>query len=168
MTQKQRILECLTYDPIAGIFTRKSDGAGFGRVYSDRYMCGYVASVKYRCHRLAFLFMEGEFPASGVDHIDRNPLNNKWENLRHATQAVNMKNKGLYHKNKTGISGVRSEIRWSNWCWLAQIGRNGTTVKILRTKDFFEACCARKSAENRGGYLSKPEDKKADDIGITG
>lgn len=53
---------------------------------------------------------------------------------------------GRTHTNKTGISGVY-------WCkdrkkWTARISVNNKTKYLGRFDDFFEACCARKSADN--------------------
>ena len=40
-----------------------------------------------------------------IDHIDRNPLNNHYTNLRWCNNSVNMKNRGDY-KSKTGYFNI--------------------------------------------------------------
>lgn len=47
-----------------------------------------------------------------IDHIDRNPFNNKIENLRPVTEGVNLKNKNLHTNNSSGFMGVT--IRYTN------------------------------------------------------
>ena len=41
-----------------------------------------------------------------VDHIDRNVLNNRKENLRDCSNAENLRNKGLQSNNTSGFKGV--------------------------------------------------------------
>lgn len=56
------------------------------------YIC--VAGKTYPAHRLAWWFYYGEWPSGTVDHINRNPSDNRIVNLRDATpyeQAMNAK-----------------------------------------------------------------------------
>lgn len=57
-------------------------------------------------HRLAWLYVYGEFPKYGIDHINRNGMDNRISNLRVATMQQNMENKSVYKRNKSGYLGV--------------------------------------------------------------
>ncbi len=87
-----------------------------------------VDGVRYKAHRLAFLYMVGQVPICDVDHINRNPSDNRWSNLREATRQQNMANIGLTRANKSGyrgVSWVEEKKRWK-----AQIRRAGTNRHI--------------------------------------
>lgn len=51
----------------------------------------------------------------GYDHKDRNPLNNRRNNLRPATQKENVRNKSKQRNNNSGVTGVgylKSRNKW--------------------------------------------------------
>lgn len=79
-------------------------GGGAGRVGKDRVQV-WVKKKIYYAHRLIYLYHHGVLPKQ-IDHIDGNPLNNKIENLRAATNAQNQINIGLTSQNTTGYKGV--------------------------------------------------------------
>lgn len=54
-------------------------------------------------HQFAFFYMEGEWPTISIDHINRNPHDNRWCNLRKATgrqQQLNRNSKGFTVRTK--------------------------------------------------------------------
>ena len=58
---------------------------------------------RYKLHRLLMDCPEDKI----IDHVDRNPLNNRKENLRVCTQVDNVKNKSKASNNTSGVVGVR-------------------------------------------------------------
>lgn len=65
---------------------------------------------------------------SWVDHVDRNPLDNRKSNLRLATPSQNLANRRLDHRNTTGYKGV-SKISKQN-LWSAQIQCNREYIRL--------------------------------------
>lgn len=55
------------------------------------------------------------FGLSNYDHIDRNPLNNRRNNLRKATIQDNNRNRGLFKNNTSGVMGVNWENKRDRW-----------------------------------------------------
>lgn len=96
----QRLRELFQYDPGTGVFTRLKTvasraqaGATAGCVNTYGYLVLSVDYGKYYAHRLAWLYMTGEWPHGVVDHRDTNPANNRWLNLRDVSQGTNTENR---------------------------------------------------------------------------
>ena len=70
-------------------------GAAAGYSYRDGYMIVSIKKVNYVVHRIIWcLHNKQDVPAGMVvDHIDRNPANNHYKNLRLVSQSVNQRNK---------------------------------------------------------------------------
>jgi ribosomal protein S17E len=103
----------LTYDSENGVFywtenqTKRLRNKQAGYIDSRGYMCIKFRTKNYKLHRLAWLFYYKELPSKDIDHIDRNKLNNKIENLRLATKQLNQWNHNSARiNNKCGYRGV--------------------------------------------------------------
>ena len=143
------------YDSKTGIFTRKnrSGNGKVGDIFNTINGRGYIEmsfnNHFYKAHRLAFLYMNGSVPKS-IDHINGIKTDNGWGNLREVTASQNSRNAKLREDNKYGIVGVSKD---TNGSWRARISTLTEDGKLLyQGPDFFEACCARKSAERYYNY----------------
>jgi hypothetical protein len=147
----------LDYDPETGVFKwkwREDVGSRWNTRYAGKaagcvQRVGYVLiSINdrlYKAHRLAWLFVYGEWPPEQIDHIDCDKLNNRIANLRLATMQENQRNVGLQKNNTTGIKGV---------CWhkrdrkfQAEIKVGGKRLHLGTFDTLAEAIAARTTAE---------------------
>lgn len=110
----ERLRELLKYDPETGVFTwkdaRKAVSAGSANAgtlhRSGRIYIG-IDYGHYKAHRLAWLYMTGEWPIGEVDHENTVPGDNRWTNLRDVVHQTNMQNLRVAHKDsRTGFLGV--------------------------------------------------------------
>lgn len=79
---------------------------------SGGYIRYYVKGKKRFAHRLvAETYIMNYDNLKCIDHIDRNRINNKVENLRWITYSNNNLNKGKNKNNKVGIKNVSYSVR---------------------------------------------------------
>ena len=149
--------ELLRYEPTTGTFVRRvsnSNSVKAGDTAGSKHPAGYhyirVKGQRYASHRLAFLYMEGKFPPAEVDHINGDPSDNRWENLRPATRKENMRNIKISKRNTSGHTGVY----WSKEKrrWRVQIGCAGKKTHIGYYHSKAEAVLARAAAALIWGY----------------
>jgi hypothetical protein len=155
---QKKIKNRLDYCPETGVFKWIIDIGGMkaGDVAGNRHLTRrgkmyrtiMIDGVNYRAHRLAWLYMFGCLPSDEIDHIDGDGLNNKIENLRIVDRLGNCRNKRISKSNRSGATGVKA----SGKKWIAQIKINRKSVYLGTYTDWFDAVCARKSANNRYGF----------------
>lgn len=87
---------------------RSKKGTIAGSVDNKGYMQLKLNQKVYRLHRLIWLWHGKQLPEQ-LDHIDRNPLNNKIENLREATASTNQWNTS---KAENGVSFHKVSNKW--------------------------------------------------------
>jgi hypothetical protein len=89
------VRENLIYEEDVGVFLWKRRGPGrmMGRVLGTKVWPGYIAmklnNLRFYAHRVAWLYVHGEWPAGQIDHIDGDKGNNAISNLRVATPSQN-------------------------------------------------------------------------------
>ena len=83
----------------------------------------------------------------GYDHKDRNPLNNRRNNLRKATQAENVKNKSRQKNNTSNIIGVGWVKKIHKWRARITVNDKPIYLGVFETKD--GAIIARLKAEKQ-------------------
>lgn len=118
----------MVYDPDTGLFKWVS-GKYVGQVAGTKNKLGYCRIYivghffRFLAHRLAWLYMTGEWPSKYIDHIDGNPENNKWNNLRQVSSSQNSLNSRVNTKNKSGIKGVSFMKQIKKWKAKVQINK---------------------------------------------
>jgi len=155
ITQAQ-LRSILDYDPKSGVFTWRKRTAinrfAGGMLLSDQYRrrwntryAGKVAGTRhsrgywsicltdtsgkrpYLAHRLAWFYVYGVWPDAELDHINRDKLDNRIENLRAATRSQNQANNHAQRNNKVGMRGVMASY---NGKFMARIRKHGRVVHL--------------------------------------
>jgi len=124
------LLELLHYDPLTGILTWRtrdehhSDYKRFNIRYAGLeaftaknkrgYRTGTIFGVHYKASRIIWKMVHGTDP-DVIDHKDGDTQNNRINNLKDVSQAVNTKNRSNYKNNTSGYPGVSWIARLQKW-----------------------------------------------------
>ncbi len=116
----------IEYDPNTGLWKwivlpnnscKKGWFAGHLKTNQDGYQLYEIriCGITYIAARLAWFYMKGEWPINKIDHKNRNSLDNKWDNIREATNSQNTMNQ-TPRFNQTGRKGVvKSGKKYSSY-----------------------------------------------------
>lgn len=120
MITQSELKYLLSYDPETGIFIwlvskppRISVGSIAGCVNKIGYYQITINRKQYLAHRLAWVYMTGEWPPNDIDHINGVRNDNRISNLRLATRSQNTTNQGAHSDNTTKLKGI-TKITWTN------------------------------------------------------
>lgn len=159
-----RLRELLRYEPDTGHFFWRAprpkarlDLPAGGKTSHGYIHIGVDGTGQHYAHRLAWLYMNGEWPTCEVDHINGDKADNRWANLRGVTSTVNKQNKrSPQSNNKSGFLGV-SLCSYRKTCpskWRAQIrlagGINKTLGNFKTPEEAHEAYLKAKRALHEG------------------
>lgn len=126
----QHLREILDYDPETGNLTSRVNrgtikiGQRLGSAHNKGYLLIGIDGKKYLSHRIAWLWMTGQWPKDSVDHMNGEKTDNRWSNLRDIPQSINVQNQHRAHRH------ARSNLLGATWhsrdkVWTAQINING-------------------------------------------
>lgn len=128
----ERLREVLSYNQQTGIFRwrvsirRTRTGMIAGCLDAHGYWRICIDQRHYKAHRLAWLYVYGEWPSDELDHKDLCRSHNWISNLRVAGQAMNNANRKAYRNNKSGIKGIYS----CQGRWRAMIRQNNKSMHL--------------------------------------
>lgn len=153
----ERLLQVLDYDPETGVFTCRiarssaKAGARAGTLALGRWLIN-IDGRRYRANRLAWFYVHGEWPQLEIDHIDRNPSNDRIANLRLATRSQNMANRPAQINSVSGLKGVSFHKR--SGLFYGRITHQGRThsVGYFKTPEEVSAAYAIKAKELFGEF----------------
>jgi len=114
------------------------------------YPYAFINNKLILMHR--FILNVVDNPQVTVDHINRNPLDNRETNLRPCNNLINSHNISTHKNNTSGVSGVH--YRKDTHKWTVRIGNKYNRVYIGQFDTFEEAVLERYRAEIKYDYLN--------------
>lgn len=137
MQAREQLIADWSYDPDTGLFTRiraagrhgcHKVGTVAGTSTSHGYVVIRIAGVLHGAHRLAWLYVHGEWPLV-IDHINGDRADNRLCNLRNVSQKENTQN--LQRAPVTSKSGLLGAHRFGRQKrWSARIRIDGVSVRL--------------------------------------
>jgi len=103
MLSQSQLQELFEYDPETGIFINIKTGLPILTMNSGRIRI-FINGDKYYAAQLAWLYMTGQWPKDQIDHVNGDRSDDRWVNLRQATQSQNMQNRTNWGKYKKGVT----------------------------------------------------------------
>ena len=151
-TQKQ-LLELFNYDLKSGTLTWKASrsnkirkGMLAGTIGSNGYRRIQINGHLYLAHRLIWIMQMGKLPINTIDHKNRIPDDNRWENLREATNLQQNQNRNIQINNKSGVPGVSWNKNLQKWQSFITLNSKQIYLGVFSNKN--EAIECRKKAEH--------------------
>lgn len=123
----------LSYQPDTGVLSWKAHrsnvraGDVAGTINHQGYCVISICGRDHQAHRVAWLLMTKKWPEQDIDHINGDPSDNRWTNLRDVTKHVNQQNQRKARvDNKSGFLGVSPK----HGRWRSVIHVNGKQVNL--------------------------------------
>jgi hypothetical protein len=151
---QSRLRELLRYDPASGLFSwwRMAPGRWkpiAGCINTGGYRVIRVDGELHYAHRLAWLYIYGQWPEEEIDHKDNDRSNNSLINLRAATHEINMQNALLPRVGRDHTRLPGAYLHTKSGLWRAAISINSKYQHIGNYETAEEASAAYIEAKRR-------------------
>jgi hypothetical protein len=133
----EQLNEWLKYDPETGFLHWKKrpsnrlsehyQSVPAGGINTRGYVTIQLRGKDMRVHRVVWAMVTGAWPKEHIDHINGIPSDNRFCNLREATNAENVRNAKLSKNNRSGVKGVYYERDTDRW--VANVEANGSVIR---------------------------------------
>lgn len=120
--------------------SRYAGKPALNNINKDGYRQGSILNKGYLAHRIVWFYMTGEWPKNKIDHKNNCRSDNKWTNLREATNSQNGSNSIISKNNLSGYKGVYWNKKDKRW--FSQITHNRKTINLGRFKNKEDAAIA--------------------------
>jgi hypothetical protein len=155
------MLDRLDYRPDTGVFVWKKRGGGTGHVGSvagcvtrNGYRVISVGNVLYMAHRLAWLYIHGEWPAQDIDHINGDRSDNRLVNLRLADRSSNNENRRAARSDsRTGLLGAQPTASGTYFASIRTRGQYRYLGTFATAQEAHNAYIAAKRIHHEGNTL---------------
>jgi hypothetical protein len=159
----ERLRAVLHYNRKTGVFRWKLFRKGRCAVGSiagcedARYRKITIDGVSYLAHRLAWLYVYGEWPPDELDHKDRKGVKNSICNLRPASHYKNCCNRRRPCHSTSGYKGVNFRPRQRKWISRITVRGKRLFLGLHDTaEEAYEAYC-RKAIDLHGEFANLGE-----------
>lgn len=132
--------------------SRYAGKRAFNSPTRDGHLQGRINMTVYGAHRVIWKLETGRDPGI-IDHINGNPSDNRFSNLREVTPVENGRNRRK-QDNRHPYPGVSQK---KSGRWLARIKLHGRDVSLGTHDTAEEAIKARKERERHHGFVDREE-----------
>ena len=140
----EELRELFSYDPETGELrwkislsrrTKIGDLAGSVDLQEKGRINVRIRGTDIRAHRIIWTMVTGRWPTNQIDHINENPNDNRWCNLREATKSQNMMNITRVRSNSSGYKGVSWHKVCKKWRALIAVNNQSVHLGLFETRD---------------------------------
>jgi hypothetical protein len=118
-----------------------------------RYVTTKINGQHWCVHKLIYLWHHGYVPDQ-LDHINRDTLDNRIENLRPATNSQNASNRKLFSNNTSKVKGVYWHKYTKKWFVYVDINKQRKNIGYFDDFEFAELAAIEARIKYHGSYAN--------------
>jgi hypothetical protein len=118
-----------------------------------RYASTKINGQHYSVHKLIYMWHTGVWPEQ-LDHINKDSLDNRIENLRLATTSQNASNRKLFTSNTSGVKGVSWHKAQKKWFVYVDVNKERKNIGYFDDFELAELVAIEARDKFHGAYAN--------------